>query len=70
MCAYCYGPLEAVGESLRKTWEMSTLMLRMLGKMVIGEASLQNINGPISIAEYAGRTASYRRGRRSCRSWR
>ncbi|HEY5789430.1 MAG TPA: RIP metalloprotease RseP [Gammaproteobacteria bacterium] len=52
------GPLDAAGEALRKTWEMGGLMLRMLGKMVIGEASLQNINGPLSIAEYAGRTAS------------
>ena len=53
-----YGPVEAVGESLRKSWNMATLMLTMLGKMVVGQASLDNISGPISIAEYAGRTAS------------
>jgi regulator of sigma E protease len=53
-----YGPLEAVGEAVRKSWNMATLMLTMLGKMVVGEASLDNISGPISIAEYAGRTAS------------
>ena len=53
-----YGPVEAVGEAVRKSWNMATLMLTMLGKMVIGEASLDNISGPISIAEYAGRTAS------------
>ncbi len=53
-----YGPVEAVGEAVRKSWNMATLMVTMLGKMVIGEASLDNISGPISIAEYAGRTAS------------
>lgn len=53
-----YGPFEAVGEAARKSWNMATLMLTMLGKMVVGEASLDNISGPISIAEYAGRTAS------------
>jgi regulator of sigma E protease len=53
-----YGPVTALGEALRKSWNMATLMLTMLGKMVVGEASLDNISGPISIAEYAGRTAS------------
>jgi regulator of sigma E protease len=53
-----FGPVEAVGEAVRKSWDMATLMLHMLGKMVVGEASLDNIRGPISIAEYAGRTAS------------
>ena len=53
-----YGPVEALGEATRKSWNMATLMLTMLGKMVVGEASLDNISGPITIAEYAGRTAS------------
>jgi len=53
-----YGPVAALGEAVRKSWNMATLMLSMLGKMVVGEASLDNISGPISIAEYAGRTAS------------
>ena len=29
----------------------------MLGKMVVGEASLKNLSGPITIADYAGRSA-------------
>lgn len=53
-----YGPLEAVGTALGKTWEMSALTLQMLWKMVIGEASIKNISGPISIAQYAGQSAS------------
>lgn len=53
-----YGPVEAVGVAIAKTWEMSALTLRMLWKMVIGEASVKNISGPISIAQYAGQSAS------------
>lgn len=53
-----YGPLEAVGTALGKTWEMSALTLEMLWKMVVGEASVKNISGPISIAQYAGQSAS------------
>lgn len=48
-----YGPLRATGEALAKTWDMSTLTLRMLGEMVIGRASVENISGPITIARYA-----------------
>lgn len=53
-----YGPLEALAESLRKSWSMSTLMIKMLGKMIVGEASVENLSGPISIAQYAGQSAS------------
>lgn len=53
-----YGPVDAMAESLRKSWNMSTLMIKMLGKMVIGEASVENLSGPISIAQFAGQSAS------------
>ncbi|MGD2081880.1 MAG: RIP metalloprotease RseP [Chromatiales bacterium] len=53
------GPVDAVGASLRKSWDLTGLMLRMLGKMVVGEASVRNLSGPISIAQTAGKTASY-----------
>lgn len=45
-------------KSAIKTWEVSELTLRMMGRIVIGEASLKNISGPITIADYAGRSAS------------
>ncbi|MCM8855868.1 MAG: sigma E protease regulator RseP [Candidatus Thiodiazotropha sp.] len=54
-----YGPVEAIGQSVTKTWDLSLLMLRMLGKMVIGEVSVKNLSGPISIADSAGKSASY-----------
>ncbi len=52
-----YGPVSAMLESLDKTWRMSWLTLRVLGKLVIGEASVKNLSGPITIAQYAGITA-------------
>lgn len=54
-----YGPLEALGQSVGKTLDMSLLMLRVMGRMLLGQASVENLSGPITIAETAGRTASY-----------
>ncbi len=53
-----YGPLEAVGAAVGKTWDMSWLTLRMLGRMLVGKASLDNLSGPITIARFAGQAAS------------
>lgn len=50
-------PVEAISRAVRKTWDTSAMTIRMLGKMLIGEASLKNITGPITIADYAGQTA-------------
>lgn len=52
------GPLEGLWAGVQRTWELSSLTLRMMGRMVIGEASLKNISGPLTIADYAGRSAS------------
>jgi regulator of sigma E protease len=52
-------PIEAVGAAIAKTLDMSVLMLRVIGRMLIGKASVENLSGPISIAETAGKTASY-----------
>jgi regulator of sigma E protease len=50
-------PLEALVKGVRKTWDTSVLTLKMVGKMIVGEVSLKNITGPITIADYAGQTA-------------
>ena len=52
-----YGPLQALKHSLRKTWETSTISLEMMAKMVMGEVSVKNLSGPITIADYAGQSA-------------
>ncbi|WP_312760512.1 RIP metalloprotease RseP [Pulveribacter sp.] len=53
-----YGPLEGFALGARRTWEVSVLTLRMMGRMVIGQASIKNLSGPLTIADYAGRSAS------------
>ena len=53
-----YGLLEGAWAGAVKTWDVSVLTLRMMGRMVIGEASLKNLSGPLTIADYAGRSAS------------
>jgi regulator of sigma E protease len=52
-----HGPLAALGAAVTKTWDMSTLTLRMMGEMIMGRASVDNISGPIGIAQYAKRSA-------------
>jgi regulator of sigma E protease len=44
---------------VEKTADMTVLMLRVIGRMLLGQASVENLSGPISIAETAGKTASY-----------
>jgi regulator of sigma E protease len=52
-----YGPVDALGAGVRKTVELSVFTLRMLGRIVIGEASVRNISGPITMADFAGQSA-------------
>lgn len=52
------GFVEGLAAGAQRTWEVSILTLRMLGRMVIGQASLKNLSGPLTIADYAGKSAS------------
>jgi regulator of sigma E protease len=52
-----YGPIESVGLAAERTWDTAVFSLRMLGKMITGEASWKNLSGPVTIADYAGQTA-------------
>ncbi len=52
-----YGPFEGLRLAVVKTWDVSALSLSMLGKMLVGEASVKNLSGPLTIADYAGRSA-------------
>ncbi|GAC1501224.1 MAG: hypothetical protein NVS1B6_07550 [Steroidobacteraceae bacterium] len=51
------GPVDAVLAGVGKTWEMSSLTIQMLWRIVTGQVSAKNISGPISIAEFAGISA-------------
>ena len=53
-----YGSLDSVAQAIARTWETSSLSLRVLGQIVTLQASLDNLSGPISIADYAGKSAA------------
>ena len=52
-----YPASTAMEKAINKTWETSIFTLQMLWKMVMGEVSLKNVSGPITIADYAGKSA-------------
>lgn len=52
-----YGAFDGSWLAIVKTWDVSVLTLKMMGKMLIGEASIKNISGPLTIADYAGKSA-------------
>ena len=52
------GPVEGLWNGITRTWDVSSLTLRMMGRMVVGEASVKNLSGPLTIADYAGKSAS------------
>lgn len=51
------GPVDAMAQAFERTWDTAWFSLRMLGKMLLGEMSLKNLSGPITIADYAGQSA-------------
>ena len=53
-----HGVVDGLWRGVVRTWEVSLLTVRMMGKMLIGEASLKNLSGPLTIADYAGKSAS------------
>lgn len=54
-----YGPFTAVVEATDKTWQLMKLTVNMLGKLITGDVKLNNLSGPISIAQGAGMSADY-----------
>ena len=48
---------ESLLQGARKTWELSAFTVRMLGRIVTGDASLRNISGPLTMADIAGQSA-------------
>ncbi|CAM3979649.1 sigma E protease regulator RseP [Rahnella victoriana] len=54
-----YGPFVAFYEAGDKTWQLMKLTVSMLGKLITGDVKLNNLSGPISIAQGAGMSAEY-----------
>lgn len=55
---YSLTPLAAIPAAIKTTYYYSATSLKMMAKMLIGNASVENLSGPISIAQYAGQSAS------------
>jgi regulator of sigma E protease len=53
-----YGPLESLSRATAKTWDIAIFSLKMLGKMLLGEVSWRHLSGPVTIADFAGQSAS------------
>ncbi|HFD31659.1 MAG TPA: RIP metalloprotease RseP, partial [Gammaproteobacteria bacterium] len=53
-----YNVFESLPRAFSRTWDFSVLTLKMMGKIFTGEISVKNLSGPVSIARYAGYSAS------------
>ena len=53
-----HGFVEGLQQGAARTWEISALTVKMLGRMIIGQASLKNLSGPLTIADYAGQSVN------------
>ena len=53
-----HGPLTSLGRAIAKTADIAIFSLKMLGKMLIGEVSWRHLSGPVTIADFAGQSAS------------
>jgi regulator of sigma E protease len=51
------GVLDSLAYGMRQTWDTSILTLRLMGRMLTGDVSWRNISGPVTIADYAGKSA-------------
>lgn len=58
LAEYSLSPLQAIPAAFEKTYSYSYATLKMMGKMLIGQASVKNLSGPISIAQFAGQSAN------------
>jgi regulator of sigma E protease len=53
-----YGFTEGLARAVEKTWDISRISLVAMGQMITGQVSLRNLNGPLAIADYAGKSAA------------
>ncbi|WP_116472483.1 sigma E protease regulator RseP [Zobellella maritima] len=54
-----YGPFEAIWVGMERTWALTVLTFQMIGKLLTGIVSVDNLSGPISIAKGAGASADF-----------
>jgi len=54
-----HGALPAIPAAVGETWDKTVMILSVIKKMVVGQVSMKNLSGPISIAQVAGDSARY-----------
>jgi len=54
---HAYGPLESLVLATVRVWDMTVLQAKFFARMLVGQVSLKNLSGPLSIAEFAGQSA-------------
>ncbi len=54
-----HGLFGAMQLGATKTWRLMTLSIDMISKLFTGDVSVKSLNGPVSIAQGAGASASY-----------
>ncbi|MBM4216775.1 MAG: RIP metalloprotease RseP [Gammaproteobacteria bacterium] len=52
-----YGPIESLSLATGRAWDMTVLQAKMFARMLVGQVSLKNLSGPLTIAEFAGESA-------------
>lgn len=52
------GPVDGLGAAVKETWRLTGSTLGLLGRMIMGKASVKNLSGPISIAQFANQSAA------------
>ena len=52
-----YGVAEALSKGLGQTWDTAAMSVSMMGRMIVGEVSVKNLSGPVTIADFAGQSA-------------
>jgi regulator of sigma E protease len=51
-----YNITESLTKALQSTYDYTTLTFKMIGRLIIGEANVKNLSGPLSIAQFSGKS--------------
>ncbi|MFL2840879.1 MAG: RIP metalloprotease RseP [Pseudohongiellaceae bacterium] len=57
--AVSYSPFAALPYAFTETWDNGIFILDSIKKMIVGLISVENLSGPITIAQIAGQTATF-----------
>lgn len=52
-----YGLGEALSKGIGQTWDTAAMSVSVMGRMIVGEVSVKNLSGPVTIADFAGQSA-------------